>query len=264
MSIIILPRHGLAVFHTQRFKGHLLRGVSQSTSQTFLMIAFSLMPLASAVAINFSAPIFATLASMIFLRETVGVARWSAILVGFFGVLIVTSPGTDTFTIGALFALANAVHVRHRDRRRARPDRDRVDRDADHVSDADHVGGVLADAAVRLRRCRPGPTPAGSCSTASATGSRNIGGRARIHLAPTSVVSPFQYFSLIWAMMLGFAIWGDVPTVSLLIGGAIVAGSGLFLLWRESRKAAASAADVGCLFQLVDRAQRAAAATGCR
>ena len=60
-----------------------------------------------------------------------------------------------------------------------------------------------------------------------------------IHLAPTSVVSPFQYFSLIWAMMLGFAIWGDVPTVSLLIGGAIVAGSGLFLLWRESRKAAA-------------------------
>ena len=57
-----------------------------------------------------------------------------------------------------------------------------------------------------------------------------------IHLAPTSAVAPFQYFSLIWAMMLGFAIWGDVPTVSLLIGGAIVAGSGLFLLWREARR----------------------------
>ena len=73
------------------------------------MIAFSLMPLASAVAINFSAPIFATLASMIFLREHVGLARWSAIFVGFFGVLVVTSPGTETFTIGALFALANAI-----------------------------------------------------------------------------------------------------------------------------------------------------------
>ena len=72
LAIIILPRTGLAVFRTQRLKGHLLRGVSQSTSQTFLMIAFSLMPLASAVAINFSAPIFATLASIIFLRETVG------------------------------------------------------------------------------------------------------------------------------------------------------------------------------------------------
>ena len=109
LSIIILPQRGLAVFHTKRLNGHLLRGVSQSTSQTFLMIAFSLMPLASAVAINFSAPIFATLASMIFLREHVGFARWAAILVGFFGVLIVTSPGTETFTIGALFALANAV-----------------------------------------------------------------------------------------------------------------------------------------------------------
>ena len=71
------------MFRTKRLKGHLLRGASQSTSQTFLMIAFSLMPLASAVAINFSAPIFATLASIIFLKEAVGVARWSAIIVGF-------------------------------------------------------------------------------------------------------------------------------------------------------------------------------------
>ena len=109
LSLIILPQTGLSVFHTERLNGHLLRGTSQSISQTFLLIAFSLMPLASAVAINFSAPIFATLASMIFLKEAVGFARWSAILVGFLGVLIVTSPGTDTFTIGALFALANAI-----------------------------------------------------------------------------------------------------------------------------------------------------------
>jgi drug/metabolite transporter (DMT)-like permease len=57
-----------------------------------------------------------------------------------------------------------------------------------------------------------------------------------LHLAPTAAVAPFQYFSLIWAMMLGFAIWGDLPTASLLIGGAIVAGSGLFLLWHETGK----------------------------
>ena len=61
--------------------------------------------------------------------------------------------------------------------------------------------------------------------------SDNIGGRARIHLAPTSAVVPF-HLSLIWAMI-GFAVWGDVPTVGLLIGSAIVVGSGLFLLWRE-------------------------------
>ena len=151
LAIIILPRTGLAVFRTTRLKGHLLRGASQSCSQTFLMIAFSLMPLASAVAINFSAPIFATLASIILLREHVGIARWSAILVGFFGVLIVTSPGTDTFTIGALFALANAVMYGTVTAGVRGLTATEFDPDAHALSDADHVGGVLADAAVRLR-----------------------------------------------------------------------------------------------------------------
>ena len=55
-----------------------------------------------------------------------------------------------------------------------------------------------------------------------------------IHLAPTSAVVPFQYLSLIWAMGFGFALWGDVPTIGLLVGSAIVVGSGLFLLWHET------------------------------
>jgi hypothetical protein len=56
-----------------------------------------------------------------------------------------------------------------------------------------------------------------------------------IHLRPTSAVVPFQYLSLIWAMLFGFAVWGDVPTIGLIIGSVIVVGSGLFLLWHESR-----------------------------
>ena len=55
-----------------------------------------------------------------------------------------------------------------------------------------------------------------------------------LHLAPASAVAPFNYLSLIWASILGFAVWGDVPTVSLVIGSAVVAACGLFLLWRES------------------------------
>jgi len=53
-------------------------------------------------------------------------------------------------------------------------------------------------------------------------------------LAPTSAVMPFFYLSLVWASILGFAIWGEVPTVSLVIGSAVVVASGLFLLWRET------------------------------
>ena len=88
---------------------HAMRSASQFVSQTCLMIAFSLMPLAGAIAINFSAPLFTVLLSMLLLKENVGFARWSALLAGFIGVLIVTRPGADTFQIGGLFALANAV-----------------------------------------------------------------------------------------------------------------------------------------------------------
>jgi drug/metabolite transporter (DMT)-like permease len=67
-SLVILPATGLSVFRTKRLRDHLLRGISQSCAQTFLVIAFSLMPLASAVAINFSAPLFATVAAVVFLK----------------------------------------------------------------------------------------------------------------------------------------------------------------------------------------------------
>jgi drug/metabolite transporter (DMT)-like permease len=58
-----------------------------------------------------------------------------------------------------------------------------------------------------------------------------------LHMAPTAAVVPFNYLSLVWAVIFGFAIWGDVPTVGLLIGSAVVVASGLFLLWHESRRA---------------------------
>jgi drug/metabolite transporter (DMT)-like permease len=65
-----------------------------------------------------------------------------------------------------------------------------------------------------------------------------------LHLAPTAAVAPFQYLSLVWALIIGFAVWGDVPTVGLLMGSAIVVGSGVFLFWHESRRAAAAEVEV--------------------
>jgi len=55
-------------------------------------------------------------------------------------------------------------------------------------------------------------------------------------LAPATAVSPFYYFLLVWALLIGFAVWGDVPTVGLLIGSGIVVASGLFLLWHEGQR----------------------------
>src|SRR5262249_4442129 len=106
---IVLPLTGLAVFETRRAGAHIARGLSQSISQTFTVIAFSLMPLAGAIAINFSAPIWAALLSLVWLRERPGPAILAALGAGFIGVLIVANPGADSLQLGALFALGNAI-----------------------------------------------------------------------------------------------------------------------------------------------------------
>ena len=233
-AAIVLPTTGLAVFRTRRFGAHVIRGVSQTTSQTLLLIAFSMMPLAAATAINFSSPLFATLASAIFLKEAIGKARAFALVVGFVGVLIVTNPGADTFTVGALFALGNAILF------------GTVTAGVRGMTATEFaetltlhqlwmLGFLLfADAAVRLRDAE-----LGGCRMAGAQRRRQracaILVDAGAALAPTAAVVPFNYLSLVWAMLFGFAIWGDMPTVALLVGSAVVVGSGLFLLWHESR-----------------------------
>jgi drug/metabolite transporter (DMT)-like permease len=234
-ALFILPTTGLAVFRTSRLRHHVMRSFSQFVSQTCLVIAFSLMPLAGAVAINFSAPLFATLVSIGLLKEKVGWARWSALLIGFIGVLVVTNPGSGAFQVGALFALANAV-----------------------------LYGTVTAAVRGMTATESAPTltlyqlllitgffalvaPFGFIMPTwnhwgliVFNGVANAVGQywwtKSLHLGPASAVAPFFYLSLVWAAAIGFLVWGDVPTVALLIGSAIVVASGLFLLWREARK----------------------------
>ena len=222
------------MLHTRRPTAHVLRSMSQFTSQTLLLIAFSMMPLASATAINFSAPLFAALASLVFLKEPIGAARLAALVVGFFGVLIVTNPGGETFQIGALYALGNALLF--------------------GTVTAGVRGMTTTESAETLTMYQliwlslfygltlpfffVMPTWA-DMPLIVANGVCNLLGQywwtRSIHLAPTSAVVPFQYLSLIWAMLFGFAVWGDMPTIGLIVGSVIVVGSGLFLLWHESR-----------------------------
>lgn len=235
-ALLVLPFNGLIVFRTRRLRDHGIRALIQGSAQFFLILAFSMMPLAGAMAINFSSPLFATLLSAIFLREAVGAVRAVALLFGFGGVLIITEPGAGAFQAGALFALANAVL---------------------YGSIATVVRGMSATESTQTLIMYqmvlltllfapllvfgfvwPGPFDAALLLlTGVANGIGQYWWTRAIALAPTSAVTPFYYFSLVWAMILGFVVWGDVPTPSLLAGSAIVVGSGLFLLWRESGRA---------------------------
>jgi drug/metabolite transporter (DMT)-like permease len=233
-ALLILPRTGLAVFHTGRLHHHGIRALSQACSQSFIVIAFSLMPLAGAVAINFSAPLFATLFSALVLKERVGPARLAALVVGFCGVLIVTNPGAETFQVGALFAVANAVLYGS------------VTAGVRGMTATESTETLTMYQMVLITACFLLLLPFGfivptwfDAFLLALNGATNAFGQywwtRSLHLAPASAVTPFYYLSLVWAIFFGFVIWGDVPTLSLLLGSGIVVGSGLFLLWREAR-----------------------------
>ncbi len=233
-AVVMLPVTGLSVFATHRARDHLARGLSQSISQAALLLAFSLMPLAGAVAINFSAPLFAAVVSIVWLKERAGYVRGSALVIGFLGVLIVTNPGANSLTLGALFALINAI-----------------------------MYGTVTVAVRGMTRTESANTlviwqlavltffhsfllvfgwrwpSALDAAMLFGTGLVNAIGQwfwtRALHLAPAAAVTPFYYLMLVWALVIGFAVWGEVPSVSLLVGSAIVVATGLFLFLREAR-----------------------------
>jgi drug/metabolite transporter (DMT)-like permease len=234
VAAAMLPITGFSVLATRRPRDHVARGLSQAVSQTFSVIAFSLMPLAGAIAINFSAPLFAALVSIVFLKEHAGFARWSALLVGFFGVLIVTNPGANSLTLGALFALGNAVMYGS------------VTVAVRGMTKTESANTLLMWQMVTIAFFHsflllfgwrwPAPIDA---AMLFGSGFTNAVGQyfwtQALRLAPATAVSPFYYLMLVWAVAIGFVVWGDVPTVGLLAGSAIVVASGLFLLWHESQ-----------------------------
>ena len=237
VAMVILPRTGWSVFRTAKPGSHVVRALSQTASQTCIILAFSLMPFASVVAISFAAPLFATLASAYFLRERVGGARWTALIVGFLGVLIVTHPGTGTFQIGALFALGNAILY------------GTVTAGVRGMSGTESTDTLMMYQMTLLTFTFGCMLPLGvkwpvngmDVIAMLVLGLANVVGQywwtRALQVAPASAVSPFYYLMLVWSLLIGFGIWGDLPTASLLIGSAVVVGSGLFLLWHESRKA---------------------------
>jgi drug/metabolite transporter (DMT)-like permease len=234
VAAVMLPMTGFSVFATRRPRDHVARGLSQAVSQTFSVLAFSLMPLAGAVAINFSAPLFAALVSIVWLKEPADRVRWGALLVGFFGVLIVTNPGANSLTLGALFALGNAilygsvtVAVRGMTKTES----------ANTLLIWQMVTIAFFHSFLLLFGWRlPDPIDAlllFSSGFVMACG--QYFWTQALRLAPATAVSPFYYLMLVWALIIGFLVWGDVPTKGLLVGSAIVVASGLFLLWREAR-----------------------------
>lgn len=212
----------------------------------FLTALFN-MPIANATAILQSMPLAVTLAASLFLREPVGWRRYSAILVGFLGVLIIVRPGTDGFTAYSLWALAAVGFMVLRDLSTRRM-----------TAGLPSVFVALVTAtAITLVGGIGSLTQGWSGADLSATPTLAL---AAVFLifgylfnvmsmrhGEIGFVSPFRYTILLWAILLGWIVFGDVPDAAMLIGSAIVVATGAYTFYRERqvRKRAAAAHPFG-------------------
>ncbi len=197
----------------------------------------SKLPLATATTIMFLSPILVTLLSIAVLGETVGLRRWFGIAMGFAGALIVVQPWhslSETFTTGALFLLAaaftnSAYQIATR--------RVRFDDPLTSLLFTASAGAIVTTLLLPLHWKTPD-----ALGWLLMVGSGFAGGLGHFFLirafrfAPASVVAPFSYSSLVWATLLGFLIWSELPDMATWIGAALIVAAGLYIYFRERRQ----------------------------
>ena len=226
---------GFATLRTRRPIVHLVRGMIGLAAMGCYFYAFALMDLADAKAILFSAPLFMTVLAIPLLGEKVGVYRWSAVLVGFLGVLVIVEPGGDMLQIGAFAAIGGAVlyalaviTVRHLS----------ATDSAASITFYFTLTGAVAGTAMVAAFGWVSPPPV---DLALLVCVGLIGGVGQYCLtqafrcAETAAVAPLEYLSMAWALLLGYLIWNDIPERDVFAGIALVVASGLFILHRERR-----------------------------
>ncbi len=220
-----------------------LRCVAEAGAAWFFLTALIAMPLANVSAILQVTPLMVTLGAAIVFRETVGWRRFSAIAVGLIGVMLIIRPGPDGFSIASLYALASVLCVTVRDLVTRRlsakiPSLTITVITASAVAAFGLIGGLFVDwqpvrgiVALEL---------AGSVLFVIAGYLLSV---MVMRVGDVSFVAPFRYTSLVWALILGFVVFGHWPTALTLLGAAIVVGTGIYTLLRERqlRRAAARA-----------------------
>jgi drug/metabolite transporter (DMT)-like permease len=231
-------------FYTQRPFGHLMRGLISIAGMFLNFAALARLPLVDATAISFAAPLITVVLAWLVLGETVRIYRWTAVTVGFVGIVVMLWPylnfsqygaggsASTAATIGAacgtIAAFTNAGAVVQT---RRLVDTETTSAIVFYFSTYCALAGLAT-----LPFGWLWPTP---FQFLILIASGVVGGLAHIfltssyHYAPASLVAPLDYTTMIWAYVLGYALFGELPTVYVYVGAIIVAASGLFVIWRE-------------------------------
>ncbi len=218
---------------TRRPVGHLLRAITGVTAMVLFFYSLSLLPLAEVIALTFAAPLFVTALSVPLLGEPVGVRRWSAVIVGFIGVLVIVRPGTGVFAAAAILpVLASLSFAFSMVLVRRLTDTETSGAIVFYVTIAGLLFGSLTAPSVWIEPAAahwPWLVIIGL-----------LGGLGQFlmtqgfRFGQVAVVAPFEYTALIWAVLFGWLIWSELPDAWTLVGAGIVSGAGLYIVHRET------------------------------
>lgn len=242
LAYLIHQREVRAALYTKRPMGHVARGVIGVCAMGLSFFALTRLPLPEAVTLNYAQPLFVVVFSAIFLGETVRFYRWSAVAIGLIGVVIVSWPNLSLLTgrasmgndelmgvfaalLGAVVAAIAMLQVRSLVRT--------------EKSVVIVVWFSLTASVAGLLTLPFGWQPIDLWQTVFLVSAGICGGIAQIVMteayrhAEASTVAPFEYTSIILAIIVGYVAFGERPTIFVMVGGAIVIGAGIFIVWRE-------------------------------
>jgi drug/metabolite transporter (DMT)-like permease len=237
-----------SVVRTERPLGQAGRGVLSIAGMFFNFGATARLPLVETNAIAFSSPLFTVALAALILNERVRIYRWSAVIIGFVGVLVVLSPhlsgqelaaavGGAASLIGVTYAICGSLTnagTAIQTRRLAQ---------SESTSSIVFYFSLSCTLAGLATLPFGWVTPSGG-ELVALISIGVLGGTGHIFLtesyryASASLVAPFDYTSMIWALVLGYAMFGETPTSEIVLGSAIIAAAGLFVIWRERQLAA--------------------------
>lgn len=231
----------LAVFHWRKMPislkaiGHkwsVIRAVCELTATYLFLSAIMLVPIAVATTLVFTAPIIMTAIAGPVLREKVGPWRWTAVIVGFLGVLLITTPVNGEFDPALLLALGCSALVVVRDivTRKIDPN---LPSSSVAITTAIvvSIGGLLS---IPWGWNEPSPVNYAMLAVAGMfVGGSYILYVTSVRIGDFSLIAPFRYIAIPWAALFGWIVWDETPGSFALLGCALIVGSGLLILYRE-------------------------------
>jgi drug/metabolite transporter (DMT)-like permease len=241
----LLVRYGLGVFHTNRLGLHVLRAVLNVFSMLAFFVGLSMTPIARATALSFTAPLFTALLSALILHEVFRWRRWTAIVCGFVGALVILRPGIQVMDLGALLVIASSLLWSM-----AMIDIKLLGQTESSLTITAYVTVLLIPMtllpAVFVWQM-PGLDMWGWLVFIGVIGTLGqIAVTEALKLADITVLMPFDFLKLVWATLLGMVLFAEMPDLLTYVGAAIVFGSSMYIAWREAKlRKAKKASELG-------------------